>query len=231
MIPLPTNDASLFAGRVRGILGRIVLGTDDCLGIEGVPFTGKTTHLRALLRSAGRPAVVVPEHMDVDWRVRRLASRPWPEGLPRMMFRRQQQVLVAERIRAGLARQALADGSHVLLDRTVLSPLLYGWHRAGPGMREALTARLEELLRTPPFRTVFLPRRLLLLVDDPVACARRAVRALAGGDARMTEAFFLGPDTLARLQDAYVAAVDMLGEFGVRAEIRQAGPFAEAGPQ
>lgn len=137
------------------------------LGIEGVSCVGKTTLAAALATHLNRPAVIpcyyhaspdptqlpAPEPFTADHQLANIA-----------------QFLDVEDLRLARARQALAEGRDVILDRTV-DTLLAHAHAVGRMNGFDCDDRARRLVSSRP---VAMPDLTIVLTADPDVLARRA---------------------------------------------------------
>lgn len=137
------------------------------LGIEGVSCVGKTT-LAARLSTRLNQPVVIPCYFHSSPDPTRL---PAPEPFtPEHQLANIAQFLDVEDLRVSRARQALAEGRDVILDRTV-DTLLAHAHAVGQMYGFDCDARARRLVTGRP---MVMPDLTIVLTTDPNVLASRA---------------------------------------------------------
>ncbi|MFE7192834.1 hypothetical protein [Kitasatospora sp. NPDC057541] len=137
------------------------------LGIEGVSCVGKTTLAAMLTPHLNRPAVI-PCYFHASPDPTRL---PAPEPFtPDHQLANIAQFLDVEDLRLAQARQALAEGRDVILDRTV-DTLLAHAHAVGRMSGFDCDDQAQHAVTS---RAVAMPDLTVVLTADPDVLARRA---------------------------------------------------------
>lgn len=173
--------------------------TPGLLGIEGLPYAGKTSLVNRLADRYG--LVAVPEHTVFDPSLEHLARAPWPTD-EESVLQRQREFLRVEVRRSRVATVAQAGA---IMDRTLLSVIAHLYLRTrrlqnGDGL---LSRFLDECTTEIDRRNIVIAQSIVFLPATPKLVLMRARRAIHRGDQRMTEPFLLRRRVLADLNDFY----------------------------
>lgn len=184
------NDVVALLGRGR---------TPGLLGIEGLPYAGKTTLANRL---AGRHGLLmVSEHTVFDPSLGHLARVPWPTD-EESVLQRQREFL---RVEARRSRVATASQGGAVMDRTLISVIAHLYLRTrrlqnGDGL---LGRFLDECAIEIDRGDIVIAQSLVFLPATPKLVLMLAQCAIRSGDQRMTEPFLLRRGVLADLYDFY----------------------------
>ncbi|MEI6639516.1 MAG: hypothetical protein WCL46_07345 [Chlorobium sp.] len=195
MIKYQDFDHSIFDQFAKIFDSRIMPGV---IGLEGIPFAGKTTFAENLASTNG--GIIIPEHTDFDLHARNLALSPWPENSTSAIARQNYFYFIEHR-RAVAASYAVKNGSQVVMDRTALSVVVYSLTRAATG--SCSFKNIYDLKTISEDSGIRFPETLYLLLTPTDIALKRAMKLSDAGTPRSIESFFLDSQNLKLMNNFY----------------------------
>lgn len=175
------------------------------IGIEGVPYAGKTSLAKSLGQKYQRQ--VVSDHTDFSWKLRAQAQQPWPYNDVNGILRRQNEFLTVERDRDSEALKHIAKDGAVLLDRTIFSILAYTaarlTHERKTIVERTITGLVDALCSGTVNNHWLLPETIVWLRIPERDWIRRVKNAKLEGNRKGTEEFLFLSRTFRRLDNFY----------------------------
>ena len=173
--------------------------TAGCIGLEGLPFSGKTTFSMKLKKC--HQLTVIPEHTIADYYLKKLANKKWPRS-KKLMLKRQQSFLKNEENRK---IQLTECKKPIVFDRTVISLISYIYVRTYKMIDGDIITRsfINECKYAIRNEKIIIPEFFVILFITPEDIIKRAGVEKSTPNDRNIEDFLLCEDTLVELNNLY----------------------------